>query len=143
MIRESVWSRIEFEDELSPSFDALWCHWQKTCWVWNTRLPVIMRLLDLTQYGWKIVDGKLECDWESVGNREAVRQQVGLLFQGCSCSSVTACSTRICSCVKKGQKCGPGCTCRCKNCSNAPRPTGTQQQSSDELVRDRRGGSAA
>ena len=45
-------------------------------------------------YGWKIVDGKLECDWESVGNREAVRQQVGLLFRGCSCSSVTACSTR-------------------------------------------------
>ena len=24
VIRESVWSRIEFEDELPPSFDALW-----------------------------------------------------------------------------------------------------------------------
>ena len=85
-----------------------------------------------------------ECDWESVGNRETVRQQVGLLFRGCSCSSVTACSTRRCSCVKKGNKCGPGCTCRCKNCSNAPSPTGTQQQSSDELVEIyRRGGSAA
>ena len=34
--------------------------------------------------------------------------------------------------------------CRCKNCSNAPSPTGTQQQSSDELVEIyRRGGSAA
>ena len=52
-----------------------------------------------------------ECDWESVGNREAVRQQVG---------------TRQCSCVKKGNRCGPGCRCSS--------PTGTQQQSSDELV---------
>ena len=88
-----------------------------------------MRLLDLTQYGWKIIDGKLECDWESVGNRETVRQQVGLLFRGCSCSRV---GTRRCGCVKKGNKCGPGC--RCKNCSNSPSPTSTQQQSSDELV---------
>ena len=88
-----------------------------------------MRLLDLTQYCWKIVDGKLECDWESVENREAVRYQLDLLFRGCSCSSVTACSTRRCSCVQKGNKCGTGC-----RCSNAPSVTGTQQQSSDELV---------
>ena len=27
--RESVWSRIEFEDELPPSFDALCRHWQR------------------------------------------------------------------------------------------------------------------
>ena len=133
VIRESVWSRIEFEDELPPSFDALWCHWQRTCWVsnmWNQAASNHMRLLDLTQYGWKIVDGKLECDWDSIENREAVKHQLGLLFRGCSCSSVTACSTRQCSCVKEGNKCGPGC--RCKNCSNAPSVTGTQQQSSDE-----------
>ena len=91
VIRESVWSRIEFEDEFPPSFDALWRHWQRTCWVsnmWKQAVSNHMRVLDLTQHGWKIVDGKLECDWESVGNREAVRQQVGLLFRGCSCSSV-------------------------------------------------------
>ena len=58
-----------------------------------------MRVLDLTQYDWEILDGKLECDLVSVGNREAVRQQVGLPFQGCSSSSVTACSTRRRSCV--------------------------------------------
>ena len=76
VIRESVWSGIEFEDELSPSFDALWHHWQRTCWVsnmWNQAASNHMRLLDLSQYCWKIVDGKLECDWESVENREAVR----------------------------------------------------------------------
>ena len=44
-------------------------------------------------------------------------------------SIITACSTQQCSCVKKGNKCGPGC-----RCSNAPSVTDTQQQSSDELV---------
>ena len=54
VIRESVWSRIEFEDELPPSFDALWRHWQRICWVanmWNQAASNQMRLLDLTQYG--------------------------------------------------------------------------------------------
>ena len=81
-----MWSRIEFEDELPPSFDSLWRHWQRTCCVsnmWNQAASNHMRVLDLIQYGWKIVGGKLECDWESVGNREAVRRQVGLLFRGC------------------------------------------------------------
>ena len=76
---ESVWSRIEFEDELSPSFDALWHHWQRTCWVsdmWNQAARNHVGLLDITQYSWKII----ECDWESVKNRKAVRQQLGLLF---------------------------------------------------------------
>ena len=49
VIRESVWSRIEFEDELPhPSCDALWHHWQRTCWVsnmWNQATSNHMRLL--------------------------------------------------------------------------------------------------
>ena len=103
VIRESVCSRIEFEDELPPppppphlmpcgatgSEPVV----SRTCAI---RLPVI-RVLYLTQYDWKIVDGKLECDWGSVGNTEAVRQ-VGIPFQSCSSSCVTACSTRRCSC---------------------------------------------
>ena len=86
VIRESVWSRIEFDDELPPSFDALW---HRTCWVsdmWNQAARNHVRLLDISQYGWKITDGKLECDWELAENREAVRQQLGLLFGGCSYS---------------------------------------------------------
>ena len=50
-----------------------------------------MALLDLNEYGWMIVDGKLEYDWESQENIKATRDRVGLLFKGCSCSSVTAC----------------------------------------------------
>lgn len=32
-IRERVGSRIQFEDELPPSSDALWRHWLRICWV--------------------------------------------------------------------------------------------------------------
>ena len=65
---------------MPPSFDALWHHWQRTCWVsnmWNQAAGNRMRLLDITQYGWKIVGGRLECDWESVENGKAVRYQLG------------------------------------------------------------------
>ena len=69
-----------------------------------------MRLLDITQYSWKIVGGRLKCDRESLENGKAVRYQLDLLCQGCSCSS--ACSTQQCSCVKKGNERGPGCRLR-------------------------------
>jgi len=93
-----------------------------------------MSLLELTVYGWKVVEGKLECDWDSEENLAAVRKCVMLLFKGCSCSSVSACSTRRCSCVKKGSKCGPGCNC--KNCGNVTANTdpGTQQQFTSSSV---------
>ena len=71
-------------------------------------------MTSITEYGWKIVKGKLECDWDSVENMAAVKERVGLLFKGCS--SASACSTRRCGCVKKGAKCCPGCNC--KNCNN-------------------------
>ena len=51
VIRESVWSMIQFEDELPPSFDSLWRHWQRTCWIsnmWNQAASNHMRVLDLT-----------------------------------------------------------------------------------------------
>ena len=49
----------------------------RTCGI---RLPVITEIprhdpIWLEDRRWE-----LECDWESVGNRETVRQQVGLLF---------------------------------------------------------------
>ena len=51
-------------------------------------------MTDIIQYGRKIVDEKLECNWESVENREAVRHKLGPLFRRCLYSSVTVCSTR-------------------------------------------------
>ena len=73
--------------------------------------------VDLTKCGWKIVESKLVCDWESSENETGIREHVALLFRSCSGSSITAYSTCHCSCVKKGSRCGPGC--RCKNCCNS------------------------
>ena len=73
------------------------------------------------------------CDWESSENQTAIRERVGLLLRGCSCSSATACSTHHCSCVKKGSRCSLGC--RCKNCGNTvANAPGTQQHSPVELL---------
>ena len=58
----------------------------------------------------------LSYEWESDENRSIVRQRVSLLLRGCSCTSVTACTSKRCGCVKKGLKCGAGC--HCKNCGN-------------------------
>ena len=59
-------------------------------------------------------------------------RSIRLLFKGCSCSSVTACSTRHCSCVKKSSKCGPGC--RCKNCGNTTSYPHAQLHHLEEIV---------
>ena len=103
--------------------------------MWSQATENQLTLLDLTNYGWKIVEGKLVCDWVSSENQTAIRERVALLFRGCSCSSTTACSTRSCSCVKKGSRCGPGC--RCKNCSTSINTVasipGTQQHNPVEL----------
>ena len=60
-----------------------------------------------------------------------MKHQLGLLLRDCTCSSVTACSTRRCSCFKKGDNCSPGC--KCNNCANTPNATGTQQQNKESL----------
>ena len=61
---------------------------------------------------------------------------MGLLFCGCSCLSVTACSTHRWCCVTKGVKYGPGC--RCKNCSNSVIAVATAPgtQLEEELLHD-------
>ena len=41
--------------------------------MWSHALQNHMTLLDLTQYGWMVVEEKLECDWESAENQTAMR----------------------------------------------------------------------
>ena len=47
--------------------------------MWSQAIQNHISLLDMTQYGWKIliVEGKLECDWVSADNQAAVRELVG------------------------------------------------------------------
>ena len=123
-IRRSIWERIEFEDELPPSVEALWRLCLCTCWVsnyWSQAGLNHYSLLDITHYGWKIVSNTVEVDWDDPDNIESIRQRVQLLLRGCSCKK--GCNTRRCSCRKSGRQCGPGCSC-C-NCENGPTVIGT------------------
>ena len=101
-IRRTVWTRIEFEDELPPSFKALWRHWLRTCWAsnfWKQAGCNQYRLLDITQFGWKVADDKLTVDWDAPENISNIRERVDLLLRGCSCKD---CKTKRCSCRKAG-----------------------------------------
>ena len=63
-VRHTVWERVQFEDEMPPSWDGLWRHWLRSCWVsdmWNQATQNQCSLLRLSQYGW-IVSGDNPAD---------------------------------------------------------------------------------
>ena len=56
-IRERVWSRIKYEEEMIPSADALGRHWKRSCWVlpiWRQANRNNIDLPPLDIYGWKL-----------------------------------------------------------------------------------------
>ena len=61
-------------------------------------------LLDVNEFGWKVVDGCLEIDWDDSSNFEQVKESVHLLLKGCGCKK--GCCNNRCSCFKAGVKCG-------------------------------------
>lgn len=115
-ISQNIWDRIKFENEMIPSTDALYLHWQRSCWVlhmWR-QADDNMMLQPMTNYGWTLSNGKLSVIWEAPHNIEAIRRRVGLLLKGCKCT--TGCLTGRCGCRKDNRQCCEGC--QCKNCSN-------------------------
>ena len=84
----TVWENIEFGDELPPSWEALWQHWLRFCWVshfWQQASKNMYHLLDVNEFGWKVVEGCLEIDWDEPSNFEHVKESVRLLLWGCGC----------------------------------------------------------
>ena len=70
-IRSTVWENIEFEDELPPSWEALRRHWLYSCWVshfWSQANNDAYHLLDVNEFGWRVVEGCLEIDWNDPSN---------------------------------------------------------------------------
>ena len=65
-------------------------------------------LLDVNKFGWKVVDGCLEIEWDDPSNFEQVKESVCLLLRRCGCKK--GYNNRRCSCFKAGGKCGPGCS---------------------------------
>ena len=132
-IRQNVWDRITFESEMIPSTEALWRHWQRSCWVidmWRQADRNTMQVANINSYGWKVVDDTLAIDWDSAENQAVVNERVLLLTKGCKCK--TGCTTGRCGCKKKGQSCSEGCSCL--HCSNLPHITGEQTQPLQETA---------
>ena len=118
-IRKSIWDRIDSDDELLPTVEALQLHWKHSCWVstlWSKANSNKLALPDIINCGWKVENGKLEFEWDSEENMKQIRHRVHLLFKGCTCKK--GCTNRECGCQKNGKRCGPGCTCQ--NCKNMP-----------------------
>ena len=89
-IRQHIWVRITYEAEMVPTTEALWRHWQRSCWVitmWRQADRNTMELADITSYGRKVISGTLSIDWDSDENLAAVNEKVLLLTKGCKCKT--------------------------------------------------------
>ena len=125
-IRESMWYRIKFENEMIPSDEALLLHWKRTCWIldmWAQANSNNMALEPMTEYGWTLQENVLSVTWDSEENMRTVKDRVSALLQGCKC--VTGCSTARCGCQKKKRECSVGC--ECTNCTNIVQGTNDEQ----------------
>ena len=124
-IRQCIWDRIQFENEMIPNIDVLYRHWKRVCWVLDLWRQADRNTLLLSDYGWKVQDGTLTVDWDCDCNMDAIIERVAGLLKGCGCR--TGCQTRQCGCKGKGKACGEGCNCM--NCTNTD--TCTQTRASD------------
>lgn len=115
-----------------PSDDSLQLHWLRACYVmqvWNQSTCNNIVYPKLVEWGWHYIESdgmkKLACKWDSLHNNEKIIKYRNLWSKGCHClTSKHLCGSRICSCVKSGRPCGPGCECTIKSCNNkAPDPT--------------------
>ena len=116
-IRQNMWFRVKFENEMVPSNEALLLYWKRACWVidmWSQADQNTMKLQPITNYGWTVNENMLSVSWDSESNMKAVRERVSVLFKGCKCA--TGCKTKRCGCRKGGNTCSVGCDC--KNCKN-------------------------
>ena len=121
-IRQCIWDRVQFENEMTPNKDALHRHWKRVCWVldfWGQAENHTIIPKHLSDYGWMIRDDTLFVDWDSDINMDTVKERVEGLLKGCGCK--TGCHTRQCKCKRKGKVCGEGCNCT--NCTNTTQQT--------------------
>ena len=119
-LRERIWSKIQYEEEMIPSVEALKRHWMRSCWVvsvWKQATENHITYPSLENNGWKQPDSNtFIIDWDSDENISRIRSTVVLIKKGCGCK--TGCITARCKCNKSGNYCGPGC--KCVRCCNLP-----------------------
>ena len=119
IIRDTVSTVINSEEERVPTTTALWRHWLRTCWVcmmWRnaTSADVYSTLPPPSGNGWIQKCTTYTIDWESPEVEGDIRSNIDFFTKGCTCKK--GCKTRGCGCKKRGQTCGP--SCECHNCKN-------------------------
>jgi len=119
LMRDRIWTKIQYEEDMIPSLEALFRHWKRSCWVsivWNQAVLNEINHPPLNQFGWKQSQDSLNIDWDSENNLTNIRHEVALIRKGCGCKS--GCSSARCKCKKANNHCGPGC--KCIGCTNLP-----------------------
>ncbi len=83
LIRDRIWARIHYEEEMIPSCDALSRHWKRACWVfsvWSQSTANVMTYPPLENHGWKQPQqNTLTIDWDSENNVTSVKERVALI----------------------------------------------------------------
>lgn len=115
-IRSIVSECICAEEDRMPSSTSMWRHWQHSCWVATMWLGSVMekpydKLPPPENNGWEIIYDKYR---ECPTVMSQVKRTIDFLTKGCTCKK--GCQTQRCGCRKKGNHCGP--ICSCFNCSN-------------------------
>ena len=128
-IRDNIWCRTKFENQMIPSTEALFLHWKRSCWVlhnimWNQADKNTITLPGMEQFGWKITDNELTIVWDTEENIRNIQMRVDAILKGCKCT--TGCTTARCGCRKKGSLCSEGCDC--VNCKNMDQTLHTRQE---------------
>ena len=116
-IRQIIWYRTKFENEMMASNEALLLHWKRSCFIlnmWKQADKSTMSLMPIINYGWKIKDDTLTIEWDTEKNIQSIRDRILILTKGCKCAS--GCATKRCGCKKKSRYCSAGC--ECTNCTN-------------------------
>ena len=100
-VRTVIADRIVCEEERVPSYDALWRHWLRTCWVsqmWaNSPQEDVLKGLPPPEHsGWIIVGNQqFQFDWGSEEAQQRVQNTIDFLTKGCSCKK-RQCHKKIC-----------------------------------------------
>ena len=134
-LRQNIADRCTYDKNMIPSTEALYFHWQRSCWVlnmWAQSDRNTMVLEPITDYGWHLENDTLHLTWDTEQNMQNVRERVGILLNGCKC--MTGCKNRVCGCRKNGRNCSEGC--QCANCENNASPSQDREDLADVALEE-------
>ena len=76
LLRERIWSKIRYEEEMIPSDEALRRHWKRACWIlsiWEQCTQNSITYPPLVGNGWNLSHGNLTIDWDSEENMANIK----------------------------------------------------------------------